>query len=79
VDFSYTILYESQDGTVIERTGVGQFYPSDNHFQLEHMLWLMAEEFGRPEQIEVKMKFWGDRHVKDAPKRIESPKTTPEG
>lgn len=54
--FAYSIHYHT-GGREIRRSGTGDFHPSDNAFKLEDMLWLMAEEFGRPEKIEVRMSF----------------------
>jgi hypothetical protein len=53
MNFAYTIEFWTVDGQYVRRHGVGQFHPSDNSFKIEHMLWLMAEEFGRPKNIEV--------------------------
>lgn len=79
MDFTVTVLFETQTGLVVERIAAGQFYPSDNPFKLEDMLWLMAEEYGRPARISVALKFWGDRDGKVTPKRIEAPKTETSG
>lgn len=54
--FTYTITFEAM-GRVILRSGKGSFYPHNEGFNLEHMLWLMTEEFGRPDCIDVKMDF----------------------
>lgn len=56
MDFSYVIVFEA-DGQTITRTGMGVFYPGNVGFHLEHMLWLMTEEFGRPTAIKVEMDF----------------------
>jgi hypothetical protein len=55
--FTYTIHFWTQDGGYVIREGKGEFHPGDAAFRLEHMLWLMAEEFGRPSKIEVSWKF----------------------
>lgn len=56
MDFIYEIIFET-DGRQIRRVSTGQFYPHDGGFNLEHMLWLMTEEHGRPESITVHMEF----------------------
>lgn len=56
MDFSYTIDFEAE-GVSVSRTGRGLFYPHDGGFNLEHMLWAMTEEYGRPTKIEVVMEF----------------------
>lgn len=56
MDFVYEIQFEV-NGMSITRVGRGLFYPSDAAFQLEHMLWLMTEEYGRPTSITVHMHF----------------------
>lgn len=73
MDFCYSILFLTQDGKGIEREGTGVFHPSDNTFKLEHMLWLMAEEFGRPLTITITMQFKGDYDGTETPKRLEGP------
>lgn len=76
MDFTCTIHFYSQNGIVVERIVAGQFYPCDDYRRsLDHLLWLMAEEYGRPDQIQIDMKFWGDQDGKTTPKRIEGPKT----
>lgn len=56
MEFSYVIVFEA-DGQIINRKGMGRFYPGNVGFHLEHMLWLMTEEFGRPTSISVQMDF----------------------
>lgn len=56
MDFIYVITFEFE-GQVVTRSGKGLFYPHDGGFNLEHMLWQMTEEFGRPSQIVVEMDF----------------------
>lgn len=56
MDFIYTISFEFEGSSVV-RSGKGLFYPHDGGFNLEHMLWLMTEEFGRPTKITVEMDF----------------------
>lgn len=58
VDFTYVITFEFM-GRVVSRSGKGLFYPHDGGFNLEHMLWLMTEEFGRPDHINVDLDFLG--------------------
>lgn len=70
--FSYCIEYWYGDNGFVRRHGSGEFYPSDSNFKLEHMLWLMAEEFGRPTQIKVHMSFTGEDNGEQKPKLIES-------
>lgn len=79
MDFSYVIVFSTQSGKEIVRTGMGLFYPHDGGFNLEHMLWAMTEEFGRPSDIHVYCKFQGESDGQTTPKRIESKKTTPAG
>ena len=55
--FIYTIDYWTVDGAYVRRHGEGEFYPSNSMFNIEDMLWLMAEELGRPTKIEVKWDF----------------------
>lgn len=76
MDFTMTVMFETKEGMVIERTVAGQFYPSDNPFKIEDLLWLMAEEYGRPEQIKMELKFWGDGDGSEVRKLIESRKAT---
>lgn len=71
MDFTLIVEFETREGMVVERTVAGQFYPSDNPFKIEDLLWMMAEEFGRPDQIKMEMKFWGDQDGQTTPKRIE--------
>lgn len=56
MDFVYVIAFEVE-GQSIVRSGRGVFYPHDGGFNLEHMLWQMTEEFGRPTHINVEMDF----------------------
>lgn len=56
MDFMYSIHFHTAEKE-IRRTGTGQFCPSDVSFKIEDMLWQMAETFGRPEKIEVRMSF----------------------
>lgn len=56
MDFVYKIIFHS-GGQEITREGRGLFYPHDAGFNLEHMLWAMTEEYGRPDTIEVTMEF----------------------
>lgn len=74
MDFTYEIKFWSEEGGRVTRHGSGMFYPSDVSFQLEHMLWLMAEEFGRPTHIEIIMEFTGEGNGKNTSKRLEGPK-----
>lgn len=75
MEFAYVIAFHTQSGKEILRNGKGLFYPHDGGFNLEHMLWQMTEEFGRPTEIEVYCKFTGEEDEK-APKRIEITKAT---
>jgi len=73
VDFWYEIEFWYAEDGYVKREGVGQFHPSDASFKLEHMLWLMAEEFGRPSHIEVIMKFNGEiEDGKNTTKRLKA-------
>lgn len=56
MDFEYDIIFCLKDRE-IRRSGKGVFYPHDGGFNLEHMLWLMTEEFGRPTSIKINMEF----------------------
>lgn len=57
MDFNYKIVFHTEDGREVTRLGSGLFYPHDGGFNMEHMLWLMTEEFGRPEKIEISLAF----------------------
>lgn len=63
MDFEYTITFETETA-IVGRQGRGLFYPHDGGFNLEHMLWIMTEELGRPVNIKLEMKFTG---VEDTP------------
>jgi hypothetical protein len=56
MDFDYEIIFNTPTAEV-RQAGVGMFYPHDGGFNLEYMLWLMAEQYGRPTKIEVVMNF----------------------
>lgn len=56
MDFAYSIHFHTAEKE-IRRSGTGQFYPSDVTFKLEDMLWAMAEQYGRPEKVEIRMSF----------------------
>lgn len=56
MDFVYVISFELE-GEVVARSGSGVFHPSDATFKLEHMIWLMMEEYGRPLHVHVEMDF----------------------
>lgn len=58
MQFSYIIIFRINNWAIV-RAGEGFHYPHDGGFNLEHMLWQMTEEFGRPTGIEVKMSFTG--------------------
>ena len=61
MEFTYLIIFHTQDGREIERIGIGQFYPTDMKvMRLEDMLWKMAEEFGRPSSVEIHLEFNGE-------------------
>lgn len=69
MDFNYEITFYPQQGPEVVRTGRGLFYPHDGGFNLEHMLWLMTEEYGRPSKIEVKM-FFADDSLLEGVRRL---------
>ena len=71
MDFAYEIIF-MYEGVEARRIGHGLFYPHDGGFNLEHMLWLMTEHYGRPESIQVNMIF-GGRNGENETKRIEAP------
>lgn len=80
MEFAYVIVFHARDGKEIVRTGSGLFYPHEGGFNLEHMLWSIAQEYDiRPEEIEVYMKFRGETDGEATPKRIESPKAEAAG
>jgi hypothetical protein len=58
MDFDYTITFETGRYTIV-RHGRGLFFPHEGDFNHEHnkQLWLMTEKFGRPEHIDVDIRF----------------------
>lgn len=59
MEFAYLIVFKTEEGKEIERTGTGVFYPTDmkDAFKIEDVLWEMAERYGRPYDVEVHMAF----------------------
>lgn len=76
MEFTYVIVFTTQDGAVVESTGVGLFYPTDiaTAFKIEDKLWQMAEQYGRPFEVEVHMAFRGEGNGTNTAKRIEAAK-----
>lgn len=71
MDFTYSIFFTVGYTTHIRR-GRGVFHPSGCTFNLEHMIWLMSEQYGRPDFVNFEMDFIGGKHGEE-PKRLQGP------